>query len=342
VVAILMLLRFVHDPPYIKNAKPGGIDGIGLGLLALWLGALQIVLDKGQEADWFGAVWIRWATFVGAVTLLAFILRELKAAKPLVDLQVFRNRNFAMGCLLMAMFGGSIYGLITLLPLFYQTLLGYSATAAGWAVSPRGIGAICIMPVIGLLTARMDNRWLIIAGFLFFGFTSFWMGELTLDIGPSSLLWPVIISGMGSGMVFVPLSTISMGMLRNEQMGNAAGLFNLMRNVGGGIGISIVNALVVRHGQIHRAMLAQNLAAGNPAFQQTFNTTSSRLAATASQNVAAARAYGVVQNVLDRQASAFSYADVFRDLTVACVLCAGVVLFMKRVRPKKGAAIPAH
>src|ERR1700722_17980514 len=111
ILAVILISRLVVDPKYIREAVAGKLDAIGLGLLALWLGALQIVLDKGQEADWFGAVWIRWATFVGAVTLAAFIVRELKAAKPLVDLQVFRNRNFAMGCLLMAMFGGSIYGL---------------------------------------------------------------------------------------------------------------------------------------------------------------------------------------------------------------------------------------
>jgi DHA2 family multidrug resistance protein len=342
VIAILMLTRFVHDPPYIRDAKPGRIDAIGLGFLALWLGALQIILDKGQEDDWFGATWIRWATVLLIGTFVAFLIRELKAAKPLVDLKVFLDRNFAIGCLLIGLFGGVIYGLVTLLPLFYQTLLGYTATAAGIAVSPRGLGAIAIMPVIGVLTGRLDNRWLIASGFLAFGMTSLWMGHLTLDIGPYSLLWPVVISGMGSGMVFVPLSTISMGTLKNEQIGNAAGLFNLMRNVGGGIGISIVNALVVRHEQMHRAMLAQDIAPENPAFQRTFQGANGLMSQVTSPNVAVARAYGIIEGTLERQSAAFSYVDVFRYLALACFVCVGIVLFMKRVRAKKGAPVMAH
>src|SRR6185437_6791571 len=223
VLAIAMLSRFITDPPYIKDAKPGKIDAIGLGLLAVCLAFLQVVLDKGQEDDWFGAVWIRWATLIMIAALIAFLVRELKIAKPLVDLKVFLDRNFAMGCLLIALFGGAIYGIVTLLPLFYQTLLGYTAMAAGFAVSPRGIGAIFIMPVIGVLTGRLDNRWLIITGFVVFGWTSLWMGRLTLDISPTSLLWPIVISGCGTGMVFVPLATLTMGTLKNEQIGNASG-----------------------------------------------------------------------------------------------------------------------
>jgi DHA2 family multidrug resistance protein len=341
-LALFMISKFVSDPPYIKNAKPGRIDAIGLGLLALWLGALQVILDKGQEDDWFGATWIRWAAILLVVSLVGFLARELIIRAPLVNLQVFRDRNFALGCLLIGLFGGVIYGVVTLLPLFYQTLLGYSAASAGWAVSPRGIGAICIMPIIGVLTGRLDNRWLIGAGFGIFGWTSIWMGRLSLDISPSTMLWPIIISGVGSGMVFVPLSTISMGTLKNEQIGNATGLFNLLRNVGGGIGISLVNTLVARHAQIHRADLAHNLSQGSPAFQQTFQGLRGAMAQQAQPNVATERAYGLIQNTLDAQSSAFSYVDVFRYIALACFGCGLIVFFMQRVRAKKGAAALAH
>jgi DHA2 family multidrug resistance protein len=341
-LAIFMISRFVNDPPYIKNAKPGRIDGIGLGLLAVWLGALQMILDKGQEDDWFGAIWIRWATVILLGAFFAFIVRELKAEKPLVNLQIFRDRNFAIGTVLIGLFGGVIYGVVTLLPLFYQTLLGYTAQAAGWAVSPRGVGAICIMPIIGVLTGRIDNRWLIVGGFAIFGATSLWMANLTLEISPLSLLWPIILSGVGSGMVFVPLSTISVGTLRNEQIGNASGLFNLMRNVGGGIGISLVNTLVARHSQVHRAELAQNLAPQNPAFRQAFQSSERLMSQFVSPNVAAQRAYGLIQGTLDAQSAAFAYVDVFRFLAMACFGCAVVVFGMKRVRSRKGAASVAH
>ncbi len=342
VLAIFMLSRFITDPPYIRDAKPGKIDAIGLGLLAISLACLQIVLDKGQEVDWFSAIWIRWTAVLLVATLAAFLVRELKIEKPLVNLRVFLDRNFAFGCLLIALFGGVIYGVVTLLPLFYQTLLGYSASAAGWAVSPRGIGAIAIMPVIGVLTGRMDNRWLIVTGFAVFGLTSVWMGRLTLDISPSSLLWPIIISGAGTGMVFVPLATISMGTLKNEQIGNASGLFNLMRNVGGGVGISMVNTLVARHQQVHRAELVQNLSAGNPAFGQAFNAARGAMAQYSGPSLSDLRAYGLIQETLDRQSAAYSYVDVFRYLAVACFVCGFIVLLMKRVKIRKVAPSMAH
>jgi DHA2 family multidrug resistance protein len=342
VLAIFMLSRFVTDPPYIKDAKPGKIDSIGLGLLAISLACLQIILDKGQEVDWFGAIWIRWTALIVIATLVGFLIRELRIKAPLVDLRVFRDRNFAMGCLLIGLFGGVIYGVVTLLPLFYQTLLGYTAGAAGIAVSPRGIGAIMIMPVIGVLTGRLDNRWLIVTGFAVFGWTSIWMARLTLDISPTSLLWPIVISGAGTGMVFVPLATISMGTLRNEQIGNASGLFNLMRNVGGGVGISMVNTLVARHQQIHRAQLVQNLVHTNPAFQQTFTATRGVMSQYVGPVVADQRAYGLIQGTLEQQSAAYSYVDVFRYLAIACFVCGFIVIFMKRVRAKKGAPAMAH
>ena len=342
VLAIFMLSRFVTDPPYIKDAKPGKIDAIGFGLLGVSLACLQIILDKGQEEDWFSAIWLRWIAVIMIATLIGFLIRELNIRAPLVNLRVFLDRNFALGCLLIGLFGGVIYGVVTLLPLFYQTLLGYTASAAGIAVSPRGIGAIAIMPVIGVLTGRLDNRWLIVTGFVVFGLTSIWMGHLTLDISPTSLLWPIIISGAGTGMVFVPLATISMGTLKNEQIGNASGLFNLMRNVGGGIGISMVNTLVSRHTQIHRAQLVQNLTSTNPAFQQTFDANRGVMSQYVGPVVADQRAYGLIQGTLEQQSAAYSYVDVFRYLALACFVCGFIVIFMKSVRARKGAPAMAH
>jgi len=337
IFAIIMILRHVEDPPYIKNAKPGKLDGIGLGLLAVWLGCLQIILDKGQEDDWFGATWIRWAALVLVVCLVGFLIREFTHDKPLVNLRIFRHRNFAIGCLLIAIFGGAIYGLVTLLPLFYQELLGYTALAAGWAVSPRGIGAIIAMPVIGILTARIDNRWLIAAGFLLFAISSLWFGEAYLGVSQWSFLWAIIISGFGSGCVFVPLSTTTMAFLRNEEIGNASGLYNLMRNIGGSIGISVVNTLIVRHEQLHRNELVHNVTPGRVTFFDQLHGMQQFLHAEgASISQALNQAYGLINATVNAQARLWSYVDDFRYMAIACFACMPIVLMLKKTVGKGG------
>jgi len=337
IFAVFMILRNVEDPPYIKNARPGKIDGIGLGLLGVWLGCLQIILDKGQEDDWFGATWIRYAAGVLVICLILFLIREFVHKKPLVNLRVFRHRNFALGCLLIGIFGAALYGLVTLLPLFYQELLGYTALAAGWAVSPRGVGAIIAMPIIGILTARIDNRWLIIAGFILFAISSLWFGYANLSISQWTFLWAIIISGFGSGCIFVPLSTTTMAGLPNEEIGNASGLYNLLRNIGGSIGISVVNTIVIRHAQLHRTELVHNLTPGRVSVVNQLRGLQQYLAsAGASPSTALNRAYALLEAALGRQALLWSYVDDFRYMALACFICIPIVIALKKTVGRGG------
>ncbi len=336
ILAMLLISRFVEDPPYVRDAKPGRLDAIGLGLLAIWLGALQLILDKGQEDDWFGAMWIRWAAVILVTCLIAFIVRQLRHDKPLVNLRIFLDRNFTLGCVLIGLFGAAIYGVVTILPLFYQTLIGYDATAAGFVVSTRGIGAIVAMPIIGMLTAKLDNRWLTVFGFLVFGICCYQYGQATLDIGPSSLFWAITISGFGMGFVFVPLSTLAVGSLPNEQIGNASGLYNLLRNIGGGIGISIVNTLLSRHEQLHRTELSHSLNASNPAFQQQLHSLAQGVGAGSDPVSAVDRAYKLIEGTLTRQALLWSYVDDFRYLALLCFICIPIALLMKKIAKKPG------
>jgi DHA2 family multidrug resistance protein len=340
VVATMLILRFVKDPPYIQNAKPGRIDGWGLGLLALWVGTLQVILDKGQEDDWFGAAWIRWAAAVLIVSLAIFLIRELRIKHPVVNLKIFKDRNFAIGCLLIGLFGAVLYGTVTLLPLFYQTLLNYTASAAGLAVSPRGIGAILIMPVIGLLTAKMDNRYLIATGFAMFAWCAAWIAHMTLEVSQWSLLWPIIFSGAATGLMFVPLSTTAVGTLSNEQIGNASGLFNLLRNIGGSIGISVVDTMVARRQQVHRAELSRYLS--GPVVHQTVNRLQAYLSLHTGPRLAQLRAYAIVQRGLDQQSIIYSYVDDFRYMAIVCVLCLPFVFLLRPVKAKKGAMAAGH
>ncbi|MHB1745566.1 MAG: DHA2 family efflux MFS transporter permease subunit [Acidobacteriaceae bacterium] len=342
ILALIMISRFVRDPDYIRDAKPGPLDGIGLGLLATWLGCLQIVLDKGQEDDWFGATWIRWATAILIVSFVAFIWRMLSEKRPLVNLRVFLHRNFALGCILIALFGGCIYGLITLLPLFYQEVMLYPAFNAGIAVSPRGLGAIVAMPIIGILTSKMDNRWLIGGGFLIFGICGIWFGEVNLAISPWSFIWAIVLSGFGSGMVFVPLSTTTVAGLSNQEMGNATGLYNLVRNVGGSIGISITNTLLARHSQLHQANLVQNLAPSGRMYQQQLNQGISQLGPKIGTAMAGAGALGRMYSSLNVQALLLSYVDDFRYLALASFGCLPVVFLLRKAVRQKGTVIHAE
>ncbi len=347
ILAIMMITRYVQDPSYIRDARAGRFDRIGFGLLALWLALLQIILDKGQEDDWFGASWIRWATFILIVSFVAFIIWEVRRHAPLVNLRVFRNRNFAFGCLLIALFGAAIYGLVTLLPLFYQELLGYTALNAGIAVSPRGLGAIVAMPMIGLLTSRIDNRYLIGFGFFLFAVCSLWFAHVDLQISQWTLLWPIILSGFGSGCVFVPLSTTAMAELRNEEIGNASGLYNLLRNIGGSIGISVVNTIVARHEQVHRAEMVHWIDPTRPALQQQLHGIQSLLTqsngpAGPALSAQSDRAIGIIDGLVNQQARLWSYVDDFRYLAFACFLCVPVVFMLKKAVAKRGAVSSAH
>src|ERR1035437_403541 len=251
-LALFMINRFIHDPPYIKNARVPAFDNLGFGALVVWTGLLQVILDKGQEDDWFGALWIRWAFFFLVTSFAIFVWHSWRKHEPMVDLKLLRNRNFGVGCMLIFLFGIAIYSTIVVLPLFFQELLGYTAFTAGLVVAPRGIGAICGMPVIGYLSNKVDPRYLLSFGFGIFGLTTLYFGNVTLAISPTTLLLPILITGFGLSFVFVPISIAAYGTLRNEQIGNASGLFNLMRNVGGSIGISIAQTLLTRRSSLHQ------------------------------------------------------------------------------------------
>jgi DHA2 family multidrug resistance protein len=259
-----------------------------------------------------------------------------------MDLRVLLNRNFGLGSLLIGLFGAVIYGIIALLPLFYQTLMGYTASSAGLAVSPRGIGAVLIMPLIGVLTSKIDNRFLIASGFCTFGFMSLWFGSLNLQMSQWSLTWPIIISGAAAGMVFIPLSTTAMGTLSNQQMGNASGIYNLLRNIGGSLGISLQSTLVARHGQLHRAEMINRISSSNPVFESLYAKMQSLLLMRQGPGLATKRTYGLVQHTLDQQAALWSYVDNFRYLALGCFACVPVVFLLKKVVARRGATSAAH
>ncbi len=334
VLAVAMVNAFVEDPPYIRQARPGRIDAIGFGLMAVALAALQIILDRGEQDDWFAAVWVRWFAVASAAAFVAFLIREMRTAEPVVNLRVLRDRNFSLGIIMITMVGLALYSAITLLPIFLQTLMGYPALQSGLAVSPRGIGALLTMPVVGLLTGRVDFRKLVGAGFLIVAVSLWWFGRIDLQIAMRNIVWPSIMTGVGLAMIFVPLSAVAMGTLPREEMGNASGIFNLMRNVGGSVGISAVTTLLIRNAQEHQAQMVAHLTPGELAFGLRTQALQRYLEGHFDRVEAARKAGGMLYGELERQATLWAFVDNFRMLAVICLGCAAAVFLFRRVRGK--------
>jgi DHA2 family multidrug resistance protein len=333
---------FVEDPPYIKNQRPGRIDYIGFGLMAVGLAALELVLDTGQTEDWFSSSWVVWCSVVTVVALVAFVIWELSTKDPIVNLRVFKNRNFAVGTILIASVGVVLYGSTALLPLFLQTLLGYPAVESGMTVSPRGFGSIVSMIIVGRLIGKVDGRFLIMFGFVVLGYSTYMLTGINLEVASRNVTWPLIISGFAMGFIFVPLTTMTMGTLRNEQMGNAAGIYNLMRNTGGSIGIALMTTFLARGAQTHQAFISSHLTPYDPAFQQRLQQLTHAIAARGGNPATAeAQAYRALYGTVVRQSMLLSYLDNFRLLAGLCLVCIPAALLFKRVRGGK-APVAAH
>jgi len=330
ILAVFMIARFVHDPPYIKNAKVGPFDNIGFGLLIVWTGCLQVVLDKGQEDDWFGALWVRWAVAALILGFIGWVWRSWTNRSGLVDLHVLKDRNFRTGCFLIALLGMCIYITIAILPLYYQEILGYTAFTAGLVVGPRGIGSFIGSPVIGLLGSRIDNRKLLSAGFVGFGICSYIFGTVNLDIGPYTLLFPILLTGFALSFVFVPLATMSTSTIPREEMGNATGLFNMLRNIGGSIGIAMATTAIIRRAALHQTELGARLSASDPVLQQKSRIIATYLGHHLGSAQARPGAMGLMYGMLQRQSALLAYVDVFRWTALLAFLCAALAWMFKK------------
>ena len=341
-LAVFMISRFVKDPPYIKSAKVGKFDNLGFGLLVVWTGCLQVILDKGQEDDWFGAIWIRWALFFLITGFVWFVIHSWRAKAPMVNLRTLKNWNFAIGCLLIMMFGVCIYSMITVLPLFYQELLGYTAFTAGLVVGPRGIGSILGMPIIGWLGGKVDARYLLTFGFIVFGIMSLFFGNINLGIGPTTLLMPIIVTGFALSFVFVPITTQAYGTLSNEQIGNASGIFNLVRNIGGSVGISVAQTLLTRRSDFHQNTITNSVPQSGYWFEQQSTILRNYFSHLTNAPNAAGAAMGQLYEQLGQQALLWAFVDVFRWMSLLCFGCVGLVWLFRKVKPGKKAPAGAH
>jgi DHA2 family multidrug resistance protein len=332
--SVIMTRLFIFDPPYLRRVSRG-IDFWGIGLLTVGVGALQVVLDKGQEADWFSSEWITLVSIGAVVALAVFIYHEIRSRDPVVHLRVFKQATYSAGVATMTMMGFVMYGSMLLLPVFLQTLLGYSALEAGVAMAPRGLGSFLIMPLVGTVLVRFDPRKVLAAGLIGSSWSLYALSSLNLNAGYWDIFWPQFIQGACLAMLFVPLTTATMDPISREEMGNATSMFNLMRNIGGSIGIASATTYLFRRQQFHINVLGAHVNSFSPQTQATLNGLESALMArSADSHAAAQQAYGAVWGMVLRQASMISFVDTFRAMGVVFLLVLPLLFVMRR--PKQG------
>ena len=259
-----------------------------------------------------------------------------------MNLRILKNRNFSAGTLITAVYGVVLYGITAMLPLFLQTLMGYPAFQSGLAVTPRGVGSFLSMFVAGRLVNVVDNRVLLAIGFIILAISSAMLGQINLEIAMSSVAWPNVLNGFAGGLIFVPLTTLAMGTLRKREMGNATGVYNLMRNIGGSVGIAAVSTMLARGAQIHQSILGSHLSAENPIFQQRLQALQEGVTSGAGPVTSTQQAYGLIYAGLIRQSTLLAYIDNFRLLAGLALATIPLILIFQRVRRKAGSPEPAE
>ena len=342
IAALFAAEWLVEDPPYIRRNLEATIDYIGFALLAVWLATLQILLDKGQEADWFGTEWVRWFTLISVLAFAGFVYWEFTTEHPLVDLRVFQYRNFTLGLILMTSLAAILYGTTAQIPLFLQTLMGYPALQSGYAMSPRGIAAFITTALVGRLVGKVRAKWMLYLGFSLLAVSSFMLSRINLQVAPMNVIWPSLVNGVAISFIFVPLTTATMSQLGQAQIGNASGLYNLMRNLGGSIGIAFVTTMLARGAQSHQGQLVGNLAADRPAFVHELAAAQHQLAQHTDAVTATHQAYAGMYSQLDQQAHLMAFTDNFYIFGAMALCGLPLVLLFKRVTPTAKRAPTGH
>jgi len=342
ILSILLTSRLIQDPPYFRRRKLSEtkIDYTGLGFVALGLGTLQVVLDKGQRDDWFESNFIVTLSVISAAALIFVIFWEWRHKDPIIDLHLFRDRTFGVSNLLMFMLGFALLGSTLLLPLFSQTLLGYTAQQAGLALMPGGFVIILLLPLVGFLLSRYTPRWLLLFGLMMLSFSLFHMTGFDLDIDFRTVATARMVQAAGMAFLFVPINTAAYAFLPRDKNNAASGLMNLARNIGGSVGISVVTTMLDRRTQVHMTNLSSHLSPTNPALQSMIQGASGALRAHGESAAGATqRAYALVQGVVARQATMLAYVDCFWLLGVSILCMVPMVFLMKKSKPGGGIAV---
>ena len=341
--SLIMTQLYIFDPPYLRAQAGRSVDYWGIGMLAVGIGALQYVLDKGQQDDWFESPMILALAVISAVCIVALIVHQLTTDEPIVDLRVFKVRSYAVGVFLMTIVGFVMYGSMVLLPIMLQTLMGYPPLQAGIALAPRGIGSFFMMPLTGAMVGRFDARKLLTVGLFVGGGTMLWLSMLNANAGYWDIFWPQVVQGAGMSLLFVPLTTIAMDAIPREKMGYATSLFSLMRNIGGSIGIAATGTLLARHTQANTVLYNSNVTGLDATSQSVFyQLRAGFMAAGADVATATDRAVAALSGMVRGQAAMVSFVGLFQFLGIVFIAVVPLVLLMKRPRAGGPGAAGAH
>ena len=343
-LAAVMVMVFVEDPEYLRKTRGAArkVDLLGIVYLVLGLGLLQIVLDRGQRAEWFDAPWVCAFTAISAVSLVLLVVHELRFPNPILDLSILRIPTFNISVAIISVMVLVVYGANLLNPLFFQDLLGYSAWRAGLALVPRGVGTFVAMLLIGQLARlRFDTRWLVGVGFALFAAALWSMSQWTLGVSTRAVMVPIFVSGFAGGLIFPTMSASTLACVERERMGYAASLYNMMRNTGSAVGISVVSNLLVSRSQVHQAHLGQHftgyeawqishparLLAGAPHWNLLDGLVTHQL-----------QGFGMIYHTIQQQAALMAYNDIYRMLAFVAALFVPAFLLLRRARGNGGAA----
>ena len=342
IITWFLVRRFVEDPPYLARIKAAGVklDYIGIALLTLGIGALQVLLDKGQEDDWFGSRFITTLVVVSAVSLVALVIWEWFQKAPIIDVRMFKSFNFASSSLMMFTLGILLFSSLVLMPQFLQTLLGYTSELAGLALSAGGVVLLIEMPIMGQLTTKFQARYLIAFGWLALSIAMFYSTKrIDLQISFSAAVWLRITQVIGLGFLFVPITLAAYVGIAPEKNNAVAGIINFMRNMGSSVGTSLVTTLIARRSQFHQARLVENARPDNPNFQNSADGLTQHFAQFGlSPHEAQARAYANIYQRVQSQAASLAYIDTFMVLAIGAAIMFCLSFVLKKNEPGGGGA----
>jgi DHA2 family multidrug resistance protein len=335
-LAVIMNLIVIQDPPWMQRMRMR-IDYAGLVLLAVGLGALQIVLDRGQQEDWFNSEAIIAFALVSVFALACLVVNELTDSHPIINLRLFRDRTFATGCLVMFFLFFNLFGSIVLLPIYVQSLMGYSAYDAGLVLGPGGAATLLVMPIVGKLVQRVNPKRILAVGIVICAWTTWSMSRFNLQADFWTFVVPRITLGLGMGFSFIPLTTLTLSHIPRELMGQATSMYNLLRNLGGSVGIAFVTTFLARRAQFHQTRLTEHLTPFDPAYALAKARAAAELAA---RGAPGAGSDGVIYAQLLRQARMLAFNDTFAVTAAMLLSVLVLVFFLQRAEapPRPGAA----